>query len=258
LTKDFLEGRTLKDLEGKVVVVSGAGRGLGAAFALSLADVGCELVLCGRRVSDLEVTAKLVGERSGKTPEVVELDLSAVQSVTQALSRILVLKPKVDILINNGAMWLEHSSEPIEAAEVLGVVNSAVTGTFLLTQGLRPVMEVSLTPDVVTIGSVSGLPNAALQTVSVPFYAAKRAQVALAEGLRQEFAGTKFRSILVNPPYLDDVRPDQTKWLEAAERQKGQRGTSRDVIEATIFALTRPRHVTLTVEIDSDNGGLFS
>lgn len=252
------KGQGLKGLEGKVVVVSGAGRGLGAAFVLALADIGCDLVLCGRQVSDLESMAVLVLERCAKKPEIVTLDLSDVESVKHAVARISALKSRVDVLINNGAMWLEPGAEPFEAAEVLGVINSAVTGTFLFTQGLRPVMEVSETPDIVTIGSISGgLPNVPMQMVSLPYYAAKRGQVALADGLRQDFAGTKFRSIIVNPPYLDDARPDQAEWSDVSRRQKGQRATNRDVVEATIFALTRPRHVTLTIDIDADDGGLF-
>lgn len=247
----------MTNLAKKVVVVTGAGRGLGAAFAMTLADLGCELVLCGRQASDLETIAKLVVERGAQKPETVLLDLSDPNSVRQAITQISARKAKVDILINNGAMWLESRAKPYDEADVLAVVNAAVTGTFLLAQGLRPAMLESDSPDIVTIGSVSGLSNAALQTVSVPFYAAKRGQVALAEGLRQEFSGTKFRSILVNPPYLDDVRPDPEDWEKVSERQKGQRGTSRDVVEATIFAITRPRHVSLTIEIGADDGGLF-
>lgn len=247
----------MHNLNKKVVVVTGAGRGLGAAFALSLARAGCELVLCGRRVADLKTMANRVVELGGARPEIVTLDLANAVSVRGAISRIVSLKPCVDILINNGAMWLESGDEPYPEADVLNVVNAAITGTFLLVQGLRPLMQASDTPDVLTIGSISGLPNAALQTVSVPFYAAKRGQVALAEGLRQEFAGSKFRSILINPPYLDDVLPELQEWSDAGQRQKGERGTSRDVVEAALFALTRPRHVSLTVEIGADDGGLF-
>ncbi|MGL4235520.1 SDR family oxidoreductase [Tabrizicola sp.] len=245
------------ELGGKVVVVTGAGRGLGAAFALSLADAGCEIVLCGRRSADLEMIAHLLVTRVGRAPEIVILDLANIEGVKEAVSRIASIKRQVDILINNGAMWLQSSAEPYAEEDVRTVISAAMTGTFLFTQGLRPLMLASEAPDVVTIGSISGLPNAALQSVSVPFYSAKRGQVALAEGLRQEFSGSKFRSILVNPPYLDDAMPGQQDWIDAGDRRKGARGTSRDVVEATIFALTRPRHVSLTIEIGSDDGGLF-
>lgn len=247
----------MNTLAGKIAVITGAGRGLGAAFALSLADAGCELVLCGRRTEDLQTIATLVAERSGKKPEIIALDLAGAQSINDAVNRITARKDRVDILINNGAMWLEASDEPYRQEDVLAVINAAITGTFLFVQGLRPLMLASETPDVVTIGSISSLPNAALQSVSVPFYAAKRGQVALAEGLRQAFSGSRFRSILVNPPYLDDARPDQQHWMDAATRQKGERGTSRDVVEAALYALTRPRHISLTIDIDADDGGLY-
>lgn len=226
-------------------------------FALSLADAGCELVLCGRRPVDLQEIAGLIVKRGGKAPDIVTLNLAETFSVKQAVSSIALLKNRVDIIINNGAMWLESSTEPYAEGDVSAVVSAAITGTYLFVQELRPLMLTSDAPDVVTIGSISGLPNAALQSVSIPFYAAKRGQVALAEGLRQNFMGSNFRSILVNPPYLDDARPDQQDWLDAGGRQKGERGTSRDVVEAVLFALTRPRHVSLTIDIGADDGGLF-
>ncbi|KVK54286.1 short-chain dehydrogenase [Agrobacterium deltaense] len=247
----------MQELTGKIVVITGAGRGLGAAFALSLADRGCELVLCGRHISGLEAVANAVFARTGKRPELISLDLVNIENIGQAIDQIGTLKPRIDVLINNGAMWLGASASPYDDTEVLGVINAALTGTFLLTQGLRPLLVSSDAPDVVIIGSISGLPNAALQGVSVPFYAAKRGQVALADGFRQTFAGTPIRALLINPPYLDDAIPDQPDWDAAVTRQKGQRGTSRDVVEATIFALTRPRHVSLSIEIGTDDGGLF-
>ncbi len=255
--KQFVVSTMSSGLRGKVVVITGSGRGLGAAFALSLAESGCELVLCGRQSADLEDVARRVVERGANTPDLVPLDLADPKSVKAAVSRISALKTRVDILINNGAIWLEARAEPYDEADVLAVTNAAISGTFLLVQGLHSLMDASQTPDVVTIGSISGLPNAALQSVSVPFYASKRGQVALADGFRQEFSGTRFRSILINPPYLDDAASDRQEWVEAGDRQKGQRATSRDVVEATIFALTRPRHVSLTIEIGADDGGLF-
>ena len=136
-------------------------------------------------------------------------------------------------------------------------MNAAITGTFLFIQGLKTAMQKSSAPDILTIGSISGLPNAALQSVSVPFYAAKRGQIALADGLRQEFINTKFRSILINPPYLDDAMLDEPNWATANNREQGQHATTRDVVEAAIFALTRPRHISLNLEIGADEGGLF-
>lgn len=249
---------SLQNLEGSVVVVSGAGRGLGAALAISLAEAGCRPILCGRRREALEGVASTILERTGFQATVVELDLGDAASVARAVAQLKAEHEVVDILINNGAMWLEGSAEDHRAEEVLGVVNAAVSGTFLLTQGLMPLLRESSRPDIVTIGSISGLPGAAIQTASLPFYAAKRAQAALAEGFAQMLAGTPVRSLVVHPPYLDDVEPGAEAWETASERRKGERATNRDIVEAVLFAVTRPRHVSLSIVVDADEGGRFS
>ncbi|MDD0977563.1 SDR family oxidoreductase [Pseudomonas fontis] len=245
-------------LQGSVAVVTGAGRGLGAALAICLADAGCTLVLCGRDQQALAGVAGTIEQRTGMQADCVVLNLADTASVSQAVESITSRHPALDILVNNGAMWLEADEQGYSADAVSGVINAAVTGTYLFTQGLLPTLRRSARPDILTIGSISALPNAALQGVSVPFYAAKQAQRALAEGLSQQLAGTPVRSLCVHPPYLDDVSPTEPAWEAAAQRQKGERGTNRDVVEAVLFALTRPRHVSLSsIVIDSDEGGLF-
>lgn len=244
-------------LKDTTAVVTGAGRGLGAALAVTLAEAGCRPVLCGRDLGALAETAAVILERSGVETALVKLDLSNADSVARAIDAIRADHDAIDILINNGAQWLEGSAEPHAPSDVLGVVNAAVSGTYLLTQGLLPLLERSTRPDILTIGSISGLPNAVLQTAAIPFYAAKRAQTALAEGLAQRLKSTPVRSLIVHPPYLDDAEPGSDAWRLSPERAKGERATNRDIAEAVIFALTRPRHVSLSILVDTDEGGRF-
>lgn len=244
--------------EGTTAIVTGAARGLGAALAFSLAEAGCDVVLCGRNLNALQETAKSIADKSGRSVKTVQVDLADMTSVAAAIETIKEKHATIDILINNGAMWLEDRKEDYSVTEVAGVINAAVTGTFLLTQGLLPLLNQSTGPDIVTIGSISGLSNAPLQTVSVPFYAAKRAQAALADGLRQKLTGTPVRSIVVHPPYLEDASPLDESWEASSKRQKGEAATSRDIVESVLFALTRPRHVSLSITVDADDGGVFA
>ena len=70
--------------------------------------------------------------------------------------------------------------------------------------------------------------------------------------------GTPVRSLCVHPPYLEDISPLDPAWQQVPARHKGQQGTNRDVVEAVVFALTRPRHISLSsIVIDTDCGGLF-
>lgn len=244
-------------LEGKTVVITGAGRGLGAAFARTLAQAKCKAILCGRRLDDLKAITQCVEFDAEQVPLIVQLDLSDPRTIKQACADIAAYTSHVDILINNGAMWLAQRSTRHTDAEVLQVVNTAISGTFLLVQEMMPLLDQSEHPDVLTIGSISGLPSAPLQSAAVPFYAAKRGQVALADGLRQTFVGGKFRSLLVNPPYLEDLNPDDDDWVSHSSRQKGQMATTRDVVEAGLYVLTRPRHLSLTIDMDADVGGQY-
>ena len=151
----------MQELKGAVVVVTGAGRGLGAALAISLADLGCKLVLCGRSAHALAEVGAIIEARGGLATEQVVLDLADTASVSAALASIEQRQPQIDILINNGAMWLEASEQPHSAAEVSGVINAALTGTFLLTQGLLPALKASSRPDVVTGAETTLAPSPA-------------------------------------------------------------------------------------------------
>lgn len=252
-----MENQPRTQLENTTVVITGAARGLGAALALSLADLGCRVILCGRSRDALETTAGRIEGRTGHRPSSFTLDLADANSVEAASKGILAGFPAVDVLINNGAAWLEYrEAPPYTAAEVSAAVNSAITGTFLFTQGLIPALQQSARPDVVTIGSVSGLPNAGLHNASVPFYAAKHGQTALADGLRQMFLGTPIRSICIHPPWIRNISPLDAEWEAVPTLAKGEKVTNRDVVEAVIFAVSRPRHVTVaSMVLDGDIQG---
>ena len=119
---------SLKDLN---IVVTGAGRGLGAALALALSDSGSNVILCGRSQEAMNGTAGQIENRTGHKLATYIVDLADPSSIETAAKQIIEKYHTVDVLINNGAAWLEFRETPYEAAEVLSVVNSAISGTFL-------------------------------------------------------------------------------------------------------------------------------
>lgn len=252
-----MDEQTISSLNNTNVVITGAARGLGAALALGLADAGYKVILSGRSLPALEVVAGHIESRTGSRPLSVVLDLADTASVGTAAREIINSFPVIDILIHNGMAWLGHRGTSYEAAEVSLVFNSALTGTFLLTQALIPALQKSSRPDVVTIGSISGLLNVNVYTASVPFYAAKHGQAALADGLRQMFLGTPIRSICIHPPWIQDISPLDEEWDTTPLRTKAEMVTNRDILEAVVYAVTRPRNVTIaSLIIDSDAQGI--
>lgn len=248
------QAHNLKDIN---VVITGAGRGLGATLALTLSDMGCNVILCGRSLEALDVIAGHIQTRTGRYSKRVVIDLADATSVEAAAREVTLNFPIIDVLINNGAMWLEYRQVPYSASEIMAVIGSALTGTFLFTQALLPALQASKRPDVVIIGSISGLPNASLHNVGVPFYVAKHGQTAMADGLRQMLWGTPIRSICIHPPWLKDISPLDVEWDAVPSRQKGEPATNRDIVEAVVYAITRPRHITIaSMSIDSDSQGM--
>ena len=244
-------------LKGKKILITGAARGLGAAFATVLADAGAHIIMTGRLTETLEGTAEAIRLRCGSKPETHLLDLADGGPVNEFGEAIAEAHPKLDILINNGAQWLSGSMADYDAYSVVSTMNAAATGSFLLTRKLLPSLLATGAGDIVNIISTSGIVNSALQTAAVPFYMAKHAQTGMTNGLRQELKGKPVRVHGIYPPDLDTISPlNMESWN--ANRDDSSMVTTRDVVEAGIFALTRPRHVTMaSIVLDSDDSGMF-
>jgi NADP-dependent 3-hydroxy acid dehydrogenase YdfG len=71
------------------------------------------------------------------------------------------------------------------------------------------------------------------------------------------FLGTAIRSICIHPPWIKDISPLDAEWDTAPLLAKGEMVTNRDIVEAVIFAISRPRNVTIaSMVIDSDSRGM--
>ena len=241
--------------DGKRVIITGAGRGLGAALAIVLADKGARLLLAGRSRENLTAIAEAIKLRTGTKPDLRMLDMADASEVTLFAKALRDAGEPVDILINNAAQWLPGRMTDHDALAISQTIAANVTGTMLLTRGLVPLLEKSGAGDIMTVVSISGLPNARLQTASVAYAASKQAQAAISDGLRQELKGRPVRVQAVFPPYLEDLSPLDPAWNLAREATSAV--TNRDIVDTILFALERPRHVTLaSIIIDPDTGGL--
>jgi NADP-dependent 3-hydroxy acid dehydrogenase YdfG len=243
--------------EGKRVIVTGAGRGLGAALAVVLADQEAEVMLTGRNTENLTSLAESMRLRNGRKPALRILDMADPSAVTLLAKGLRDEGRPIDILINNAAQWLPGHMDEHDALAISQTIAANVTGTLLLTRGLIPLLEKSGGGDIMNIVSISGLPNERLQSASVAYAASKQAQAAISDGLRQELKGRPVRVQAVYPPYLEDVSPlNEAAWN--APRGAGSPATNRDIVDTVLFALSRPRHVTLaSIIIDPDTGGMF-
>ncbi len=245
------------EIKGRKAVITGAGRGLGRALAVTLADAGAEIIIAGRDPAKLTAVAETIAARGLPRPQCLTLDLANRASAEAAAQRIVHSARPPDILINNGAKWLAGSLESNTPDDIAETIASQLTGTILLTRALLPVLRQAKHADVLTIVSTSGLSNAPLSDASPAFHAAKHGQAGFADGLRQSVIGTSVRATAIYPPNIEDIQPESPGWLDNADRPKNSAITNRDVVEAAIFVLTRSRHVTIAdLILDADVGGL--
>lgn len=236
-------------ISGRKFAITGAGRGLGAALAVTMADAGARPVLLGRKEKALAAVADTIQSRTGRSAEMLTCNLADAASCSAAGKRLAKDHPDLDGLIHNGAMWLPGSLADISDADIQNCVASAAIGSLVLTRHVLPILRARDDADIHTVVSTSGLPNVPLLGTSVAFTAAKAAQDGFVQGLTDELEQSRVRVTAVYPGDFDDVSPLDPGWNEA----RGIDGslTNREVVDAILFMLNLPSSVaikTLVIE----------
>jgi len=160
-------------LTGQVAVTTGAGRGIGRAIALRLAELGAHTVLCGRSREALEQTAAAIqnsgGHRSAKS-SVIECDVTDLHSMEALAGEVERTFHRIDVLVNNagiaGAGGPLHQLSPDDWERVL---NTNLRGVYYCIRSLAPLMIKARSGHIINISSLAGknaLPNGAAYAAS--------------------------------------------------------------------------------------------
>jgi 3-oxoacyl-[acyl-carrier protein] reductase len=156
-------------LAGKVAVVTGAGRGIGAAIAGKLAELGAVAILTARTRSTLDATAKSIAKAGGRT-DVAECDVTDMHSVEHLAQWVEKTHGKTDILVNNagiGSFGGPLHAMPPEQWDA--VMNTNLRGVYYCIRSFAPMMIRAGRGDIVNISSIAGknaLPNGAAYSAS--------------------------------------------------------------------------------------------
>jgi NADP-dependent 3-hydroxy acid dehydrogenase YdfG len=227
----------VQDLASHVVLITGAGSGIGRATALAFANAGATLLLAGRRVPPLEQTAALASER-GVPVSVRSVDLEDGDAAAALGAWALDQAGRVDVLVNNaGHSTRVRSIRHVAPDEFASVFRVNVEGVYRLTQSLLESMIARGGGTVITVASRAALNPSLLG--GIPYGAAKAAEVALMKGMVAELRGHGIRACTVipgevNTPVLD-ARPSPPD--EAARATMMQ---PEDVAEAILLCARLP------------------
>ena len=173
----------LFSLEGRVALVTGGSRGIGAAIASSFADAGARVIVCARKAED--------------GPDVIQADLSTLAGVEALVAAVRERTDRLDVLVNNaGATWGAPLEEyPEDGWEKVMALN--VKAMQYLTSACLPLLRAAASEDdparVINIGSIDGL--MAPMTENYAYSASKAAVHQLTRHLAKRLAP---EHILVN------------------------------------------------------------
>jgi 3-oxoacyl-[acyl-carrier protein] reductase len=247
---------TQAPLTGKTAMVTGASQGIGRAIALALASQGARVALAARNAQKLEAVAAEIAANGGQA-FLCPMDISSEVSIKEAAKAALAAHGTIDILINNAGITRDGLMMRMKRADWDDVLNTNLTGTFLLTQALLPSMVKARWGRIVNITSVVAQTGQAGQ---VNYAASKAAMLGFTRSLAREVAS---RAITVNAIAPGFIETAMTHGLTDAQKQAmlqivplGRAGSDQEIAHAATF-LCSPGAAYITGHTLDVNGGMF-
>ncbi len=186
-------------LDGKVAVVTGAGRGIGRGIAVRLAQGGADVAVTARRVAALDGVRREI-EAAGRRCLPVELDVREVRGIASMADRVASALGRLDVLVNNAGINLRTSALEVTEDEWDAVLETNLKGLFFCSQAAARVMMGAGGGAIVNLASTMGvvaLPNRAT-------YCSSKGGVALlTKQLALEWAPHHIRVNAVAPTFVD-------------------------------------------------------
>jgi len=218
-------------LAGKLALVTGGGRGIGAAIARGLAAAGARVVVCGRTKPDLDVVAREIGGVA------LKLDLTNRHETDEVIASV----GHVDVLVNNAGA---AESAPLDRTtdELWDrIVELDVTAPFRVTRALVPSMIAAKWGRVINIASNAGISG---YGYSAAYCAAKHAMVGMTRALAIDLARTGVTINALCPGWVETQMAE-----EAVTRIADKTGRSMEEARTSLAAMSPQRRMITPEEV---------
>lgn len=225
------------ELTDKVVVVTGAGRGIGKAIAESCAHYGADLALGSRTVEESAAVAEAC-RQTGRRAEAWPLDVSRVDSIKTFVGQVLEAYGRIDVLVNNAGYALNKPAVQYTEEEYDAIMNVNLKGAFFMsTTVAQSMIERGIPGSIIMITSQVGVVGGPLRSV---YGAAKSGAGHLARGFAAEWAQHKITVNAVAPtftrtPMLEKAlqNPDFARNLEKVPM--GRTAEPEEIAAAVVY-----------------------
>lgn len=230
-------------LNEKIAVVTGAGRGIGKAIALQFAREGADVVCLSRTAENAEAAAKEVREL-GRKAWAFAVDVSSSEATQQAAANILKETGRVDILVNNAGVTRDDLLMRMSDEAWDTVLDTNLKGAFTLCKAFsRPLMK-QRSGCIINISSVIGLMGNAGQT---NYAASKAGLIGLTKSIARELAARNVTCNAIAPGFIET---DMTAELNEDQKQA-------ILNQIPLRQLGQPEDIALTAVYLAGQGGKY-
>lgn len=230
----------MRKLSGKVVIITGASSGIGAATAHLLAEHECKLVLAARSESKLQALAASLNTET----LVIPTDVTVAQDITKMVNETVEKFGRVDVMFANAGIYIPGQVEDGDPDAWTNLMNVNVDAVLRCVHAVLPHMKAQQSGDILVTSSISGFIDIHWEPI---YSASKHAIQGFVHTLRRQVAKHGIRVGALAPGAVANELwgfsdPAQIDKLSVQEHTYLR---SEDVAEAAVFMLSQPPHVTI-------------
>lgn len=244
-------------LEGRVALVTGAGRGIGRAIADELAKRGADIVLADRMLEGAQQSAAEIAAQTGRQTLAVEVDVSSLESAKAMVEQAMERFGKVDILVNNAGITRDDLIMRMEEADWDAVIDINLKGAWNCSKAVIRAMMKARYGRIVNISSVSGLAGQAGQT---NYSASKAGLIGFTKALAREVASRQITVNAVAPGFVPTALtvdlPEDLKEAMMKITPLGRMGKPEEIAYAVAF-FAADEAAYITGQVLSVDGGMM-
>lgn len=243
--------------EKRVIVVTGASRGIGRAIAVGLSRPGCEVIVnYNSSPEGAGETAALV-EKNGGTAHLQQFNISDPDAVKSAFKEIVEKHDRIDVLVNNAGIARDNLLALMKTSEWDEVMDTNLKGAFLCSQAVVKPMMRQRYGRIVNVTSVVGVIGNAGQC---NYSAAKAGIIGFTRSLAREIISRKITVNAVAPGFIETdmtlALPEKAREILLTQIPAARYGTPEDVAAAVSFLASNAAGY-ITGQVIHVNGGMF-
>lgn len=231
------------NIEGKVVVITGASSGLGEATARLLSAQGAMVVLGARRADRLQALADELTGRDGKALAVAT-DVTHCDQVKGLVDTAVQTFGRIDVMINNAGLMPHSPLERLKIDDWNRTIDVNIKGVLYGIAAVLPYMKQQKAGHIINVSSVAGHK---VGPGSAVYSATKHAVRVISEGLRQEVKPNNIRTTVISPGAVATELPNSIAEPDVAENihkfYKEFAIPAESFAQAVAFAMSQPEEV---------------